>query len=110
MSYGTILDPVILLGTTAWQKIGQEAAAGKVRAFTLRAANVAAADAYAHVRVANGVTSGRRAINFPVPYEAAGSAPDMEQSFAVPAGWYLEVMASANNAVEFTLSTVEDDA
>lgn len=112
MAYGTILEPAIVTGTTAFQPIGTVVPAGKVRSYTLRAANIGSADAYAHVRITKGATVGRRAINFPVKYQSAESAPDLESQgvLILPAGWQFEVMASAASAIEFTLSGVEDDA
>lgn len=110
MSYGIVQTPAVVTGTTSWQQIGQAVPANMVGAFSLRAANIGSALAYANVRINNGSAQGRRAINFPVPYQDPGSAPDMEEDFRLPAGWWIEVMASAASAIEFTLETVFDNA
>lgn len=110
MSTGTILTPAVVTGTTSYQQIGATVPTSKVRSYTLRATNITTADAYANVRINNGTTQGRRAINYPVTYQQSGAAPDLEANILLPAGWYLEVSASAASAIEFTLTGVEDDA
>lgn len=108
----TFLPPVALTATTSLQDLGPAVPSGKVRRLDIRAANVGAADAFCDVYLLDPLTtnSGYRAKNYPVPYQAAGSAPDMEQGLVLPAGWKVQVRASAAAAVSFTMAIVEDDA
>lgn len=94
------LDPKDLAVTTALQDLTDVTPAGKVRTFDVRFANVGAADGYASLVLTNGVLTIQRAKNYPVPFQQAGSAPDMEQKIIVPAGWKVQTMASANGVVE----------
>lgn len=105
-----ILTPVDLLLTTTLTDITAATPAGKVRTYDVRYANVGVADAYADLVLTDGVTVINRAKNYPVPYQAVGSAPDIEQGVVIPAGWKLRGKASANAAVEASVTGVEADA
>ena len=110
MATGTILTPAVIIGSAAFQQIGVAVPAAKVRSYWLRAVlNTGVATVYAQWRLNNGTLNMIRgpAAGYPITYQAADSAPDLEQNLLLPAGWYLEVLALN---VTFTLTGVEDDA
>lgn len=106
----TILTPVNLACTTSLADLTAAPASGKVRRYDVRAANVGSADAYVDLVLTDGTTTINRAKNYPVTYQAAGSAPDLESGVLVPAGWKLRAKASASSAVEVSAFGVEADA
>lgn len=106
----TILVPVKLALTTTLQDLTVVTPANKVRSYDIRFANVGAADAYADLVVTDGTTVITRAKNYPIPYQQAGSAPDMEQKIILPAGWKIQAKASATVSIEASAIGVEADA
>lgn len=98
-----------LVLTTSLGDLMAAPAAGKVRTVAVRFCNVGAADAYGDLVMTNGVTTINRAKNYPVLYEAPGSAPDIEQTLTVPAGYKLQAKASASSAVEASYTYTEAD-
>jgi hypothetical protein len=106
----TVLTPVKLALTTTLADLTTAVAVGKVRSYDVRFANVGATDATADLVLTDGTTSINRAKSYPLPYQMPGAAPDMEQRLVVPAGWKLAAKASANNAVEASVTGVEADA
>lgn len=89
--------------------------AGKVRTAWVRFANVAAVDAAADLYVvdtgvAANANDGYRVKNYPVPYNAPGSAPDMERRLILTAGQKLQGKAGNANSVAVSIEWVEDDA
>jgi hypothetical protein len=106
----TILTPVTLVLTTVLTDITSATPAGKVRRYDVRYANVGVADAYGDLVLTDGVTVINRAKSYPVPYQAAGSAPDIEQGIVVPAGWKLRGKSSLATTLEASVIGVEADA
>lgn len=106
----TILTPVTLACTNAYQAVSAAPASGKVRTYSIRAANVTSADATVSLQLTNGATTINRAINYPVPYGASGSAPDLESQIVVPAGWYFQAKSTGSSLVEVSATGVEADA
>lgn len=100
------------VATTSMVAIAATAVTGsKVRRLDIRAANVhGSADANISWELYNGSTSITRGKNFPVPFNTAGSAPDLETGLVVPTGWSVRIQASAASAVEVSVAWVEDDA
>jgi len=105
----TIPNPVKLALTTALQDLTAAVGAAKVRSYDVRVANIGAADAYVDLVMTDGVTIIYRAKNYPVPYQQAGSAVDLELKLLVPTGWKLQAKASANATLEASAVSVEAD-
>lgn len=105
----TVPNPVKLALTTALQDLTSATPAGKVRSWNVRFANVGAADAYGDLVITNGVVVITRAKNYPVPYQSAGSAPDMEQKLVLPEGWKIQAKASAGVTIEASADCIEAD-
>lgn len=106
----TILTPAHLALTTSLADLMSAPATGKVRRVDVRFANVGTADTFADLVLTDGSTTIYRAKNYPVPYENAGSAPDVEQGLVVPAGWKLQAKALAGTTVEASYTGIEADA
>lgn len=114
----TVIKPVNLVASTALADLGNAATpaavpVGKERVVDVRASCEGAADAYVDlylVDVATPANSVRRVRNYPVPYQSAGSAPDLERGLLIPAGFKLQVQASANAAVAISMTGHERDA
>lgn len=112
-----IINPVNQLATTGLVDLGNAATpaivpAGKERTVSIRACNDGSALAYVDLYLVDTVTlanSIRRLRNFPIPYQEAGSAPDLEDGLVIPAGMKLQVQASANNAVAISMTGYERD-
>lgn len=110
-----IIPPIQKTGTTGLVTI-YTVPAGKKARIDLRACNIHASnDGYADVylvdpNTAANANDGYRCRNFPVPFQQAGSAPDLEYGLPMVAGMALQVRASAAATVAFSLSGVEDDA
>lgn len=95
--------------TTTLQDLGTATPSNKIRTAKVRYANVGAGDASADLVVTDGTTVITRAKNYPIPYNQAGSAPDMEEKLFLPVGWKIQGKASANNVVEASLEIIEAD-
>lgn len=106
----TILTPVTLACTNAFQDVTAAPASGKVRTYSIRACNVTAADATVDLLLTNGTTSINRAKSYPVPFQAAGSAPDLELQVVIPSGWKFQAKSTASSLVEVSATGVEADA
>ena len=104
-----IPDPVKLALTIALQDLTSATPAGKVRTWYVRFANVGADAAYGDLVITNGTIVINRVKNYPVPYQQAGSAPDMEEKLMLPAGWKIQAKASATGFVEASAFCVEAD-
>ncbi len=113
-----VLKPVNQVATTALVDLGNAATpatvpASKERVVDVRAANIGAADAFVDLYLVDTVTganSGWRVRNYPVPYQVAGAAPDLEQRLLIPAGFKLQIQASAPGAVAVSVTGHERDA
>lgn len=106
----TILTPVNLACTNSYADLTAAPASGKVRRYDIRAANVTTVDATVDLVLTNGSTTINRALKYPVPYSAAGSAPDLEQAIVVPAGWKFQARSTGSSLVEVSATGVEADA
>lgn len=98
------LEPTKTDLTTTLQDLTTPTPTGKVRTFNVRYANVGADAAYGDLVLTDGTVIITRAKNYPVPYQKAGSAPDMEEGIVVPAGWKLQGKASAGLVVQASIS------
>lgn len=105
----TVLVPFKLVCTTTLQDLTDVTPANKVRSLDVRFTNVGAASGYGDLVLTNGTIIIDRAKNYPVPYQDAGSAPDMEQKIVLPAGWKLQAKASATNTVQASATGIEAD-
>lgn len=105
------LPPISQEGTTSLVDIMPVVASGKVETVTLAATiKSGSTDAYGSVYL-SGPTSGYVRCQEPVKYRVAGGSPDLLIQFQVPAGCKLQVQASANSVVQFTLyNCTRDDA
>lgn len=88
---------------------------GKVRTLTLRACNIGGVDGTLDLKVvdegvAANANDGFRRKSFPVPYAAAGSAPDFERVFVLTAGQKLGYQGSGDNLIALSGEWAEDDA
>lgn len=106
----TIITPTQYVCTTGLADAIAAVAASKVRRYDVRAANIGAADATVDLVLTNGAIVNYRAKNYPVPYNNAASAPDLENGLIIPTGWKLQAKASAGSTVELSITGVEDDA
>lgn len=102
----TFPNPVVLAVTTVLSDLGVVTPAGKVRKVDVRFSNIGSADAYGDLVVTNGSITLQRAKNYPVPFQAAGSAPDMELQLILPAGFKLQARASANSTIEAGITNI----
>lgn len=113
-----VLKPVGQVATTALVDLGNAATpatvpANKERTVTIRAANIGAADAYVDLYLVDTVTGANshyRVKNYPVPYQTPGSAPDLESRLLIPAGFKVQIQASAAAVVAVSLTGFERDA
>lgn len=102
------VGPIKLTLTTSLADIGTVVDATKVRTVDLRICNIGAADANVDVYLVDGTNNHYRAKNFPIPYNTSNSAPDLEQSFPITAGWKIQLRASAGSTLEASMTYVED--
>lgn len=105
-----ILDPVSIVLTASYVPLTVAPAVGKVRRYDIRFANVGIADGLGSLQLTNGTVVINRAITYPVPFQAAGSAPDMEIGILLPAGWFFQARATAVGVIEASAYGVESDA
>ncbi len=107
----TFIRNIQQVGTMALVNIGDVVPAGKMRRLDLRAANIAAgSDANADVYVYDGANSGYRCKTYPVPFNQIGSTPDLEFGLLLAGGQRLQIRASAEDKIAFSLSQSEDVA
>ncbi len=88
---------------------------GKVRTLTLRACNIGGVDGTLDLKIVDesvgaGANDGYRRKSFPIPYAAAGSAPDFERVFVLTAGQKLGYQASGDNLIALSGEWAEDNA
>ena len=104
-------DIIPLALTTSVQDLGDVTPANKVRTWHVRFANVGAENAFADLNVITpSAVSVPRAKNYPVPYQQAGSAPDIEDGkLVLKAGHKLQAKASASSVVMASAYYVEAD-
>lgn len=106
----TVSAPVKLALTNSLQDLGDVTPVGKIRSWTVRFANVGSESGYGDLVLTDGTTVITRAKNYPVPYQQAGSAPDMEERLTLAAGWKIQAKASASVTVEASGIYTEIDA
>lgn len=106
----TILTPASVVCTTSLADLFSNVATGKVRKINVRAANVGAAAANLDLTLYNGTTTVYRCKNYPVGYNDTTAAPDVESGLVIPAGWRIQVKASAGSNIEVSYDGVEADA
>lgn len=107
--------PIQLLGTMAFVTIGTAVPVGKKWRVDLRATNVTnpPAEALADVQILDAddePNTGPRCNAQRIPAEQTSSSPDLEYGLVLTAGLALQVRASAEDAVAFSLSVIEDVA
>jgi hypothetical protein len=95
----TFLAPTKLALTLDLQDLTPVTPDNKVRTYDVRFINVGSANGTADLVMTDGTNVVTCAQTYPVPFNQAGSAPDMEQGIVVPAGWKLQAKASATLTV-----------